>query len=87
MIWHTVELKQDGGLLHVRREVSHEQFGLRLKVDNRSAPKMIYSGKDRDFSLRTIYFIQRVERELNGWNIVFHFSETSDHNLLRVPVQ
>ena len=37
--------------------MSHEQFGLRLKVDNRATPKIIYSSKNSDFSLRKIYFI------------------------------
>lgn len=59
-----VETSQDGGLLRVCREVCYEQFGLRLKLDNRSTPKVICRSEDRDFSLRKYFTLfQRVERE------------------------
>ena len=64
MLWHSVELEQDGGLLHVRRLVSHALFELSLKVDHRSTPKVIYRSKDRDFCEKFTLFKGSREKTL-----------------------
>ena len=64
MLWHSVELEQDGGLLHVRRLVSQALFELSLKVDHRSTPNLIYSSKDRDFCEKITLFKGSREKTL-----------------------